>query len=403
MTDLISNMGMALHSLTIFSNLLKDKVVSSCSEFFDSFEEDKADIIISKYSQWINNLYESGNFDFSKYLADLVLDDENAFINSIIRKQTELNTFLTNNVAAELSVIEDLMKITSSQLKKEIRDKTNFQGYLGDFENSKINLKDLYSERINNISKLGFGIYSRYYVFHIENKKITPVTNPDTIRLDQLIDYDYQKKKLIENTLALIEGKPAANVLLTGDAGTGKSSSIKAVVNEFHDRGLRILEIKKEQIPDLGPLLSKLAENPLKFIIFIDDLSFEKDDDTFSSCKAILEGSVLSKSDNVVIYATSNRRHLVKETFSDREGDDIHRNDTIQQIVSLSERFGLHLTYDRPNKNVYLDIVHHLAQMKGIEISEELDIKAEQFALSKSNRSARCAKQFVNMTAAGRD
>ena len=202
---------------------------------------------------------------------------------------------------------------------------------------------------------------------------------------------------ILDNTRALLDGKPAANILLTGDAGTGKSSTVKAVVNELYRDGLRIIEVKKEQLHEISAVLDALSENPLKFILFIDDLSFQKDDDNFSALKAVLEGSVSAKSRNVVVYATSNRRHLVKEKFSDREGDDVHFNDTMQEIISLSERFGIQITFNRPDKKTYLDIVHHLADSKGIKYdSDELDNAAERFALGRGTRSARAAKQFVD-------
>ena len=206
----------------------------------------------------------------------------------------------------------------------------------------------------------------------------------------------------MDNTKALLSGKPAANILLTGDAGTGKSSTVKAIVNELCDSGLRILEVRKEQLHAIPKILDELNSNPLKFILFIDDLSFTKDDDNFSALKAILEGSVSAKSNNGVIYATSNRRHLVKENFSDREGDDVHFNDTMQELLSLSERFGIQLTFNRPDKAVYLDIVHNLADKQGIEYDvEKLDASAEKFALKRGTRSARAAKQFVDGIVAG--
>ena len=206
----------------------------------------------------------------------------------------------------------------------------------------------------------------------------------------------------MDNTKALLSGKPAANILLTGDAGTGKSSTVKAIVNELCDSGLRILEVRKEQLHAIPKILDELNSNPLKFILFIDDLSFTKDDDNFSALKAILEGSVSAKSNSVVIYATSNRRHLVKENFSDREGDDVHFNDTMQELLSLSERFGIQLTFNRPDKAVYLDIVHNLADKQGIEYDvEKLDASAEKFALKRGTRSARAAKQFVDGIVAG--
>ena len=155
--------------------------------------------------------------------------------------------------------------------------------------------------------------------------------------------------------------------------------------------------MRKEQLHAIPAILDELNTNPLKFILFIDDLSFQKDDDNFSALKAILEGSVSAKSRNVVIYATSNRRHLIKESFSDRDGDDIHRNDTMQEIISLSERFGIQVTFQKPNKEIYLGIVRHLAEEKGVKMdADELDMLAERFALGRGGRSARAATQFID-------
>ena len=190
--------------------------------------------------------------------------------------------------------------------------------------------------------------------------------------------------------------RAAANVLLYGDAGTGKSSTVKAVANMFYDQGVRLIELRKDQLASLPYIMGRIYENPLKFIIFIDDLSFNKNDDNFSMLKAALEGSASVKASNSVIYATSNRRHIVKETFDDREGGDVHRNDTMQEKLSLSDRFGLSILFAKPTKQLYLEIVHRLAERYGIEIDgEELDIKAEEFALRRGNRSPRCAEQFI--------
>ena len=162
------------------------------------------------------------------------------------------------------------------------------------------------------------------------------------------------------------------------------------------NEGLRIVEVRKDQLRSIPKVLNELSSNPLKFVLFIDDLSFLKDDDNFNALKAVLEGSVTAKSNNVVIYATSNRRHIIKEKFSDREGDDVHRNDTMQELISLSERFGIHVTFSKPNKETFLHIVHHLAKEYGIEMpTDELDGLAERFALERGGRSARLAKQFI--------
>ena len=185
--------------------------------------------------------------------------------------------------------------------------------------------------------------------------------------------------------------------MLTGDAGTGKSSTVKAVANALWNEGLRIVEVRKDQLRIIPKILDELSSNPLKFVLFIDDLSFLKDDDNFNALKAVLEGSVTAKSNNVVIYATSNRRHIIKEKFSDREGDDVHRNDTMQELISLSERFGIHVTFSKPNKETFLHIVHHLAEGNSIEMpTDELNRLAERFALERGGRSARLAKQFID-------
>ena len=192
------------------------------------------------------------------------------------------------------------------------------------------------------------------------------------------------------------------NVLLYGDAGTGKSSSVKAIANEFAADGLRLVEVKKNQLYQIPALLDSLAQNPLKFILFIDDLSFSANDDNFAALKAILEGSVGGRSQNVVVYATSNRRHLIKETLSDRSGDDIHEADTRQELMSLSARFGLTVTFQRPDKVRFEEILLDLARQYGVQMpSDQLFIKGEAFAIRAGGRSPRVAKQFIEQCAAG--
>ena len=214
--------------------------------------------------------------------------------------------------------------------------------------------------------------------------------------MKDFVGYQDERSKVIANTEAFLAGRPAANALLCGDAGTGKSSTVKAITNYFFKSGLRLIELRKDQLSLLPYVMGKINDNPLKFIIFIDDLSFNKSDDNFSMLKAALEGSASAKSDNAVIYATSNRRHIVKESFQDREGSDVHINDTIQETLSLSERFGLVVLFKKPSKQLYLDIVHELASRFDVKMPEsELDIQAEAFALRRGIRSARCAEQFI--------
>ena len=255
-----------------------------------------------------------------------------------------------------------------------------------------------YKLRLKEIEKYGYGIFSSSAMFRLSNcGQLERIISADEVCMDGFIGYEAERGKVEENTLALLEGGPSANTLLCGDAGTGKSSTVKAIVNRYFDRGLRLIELRKDQLGALPYVMGKVRGNPLKFIIFIDDLSFQKSDDNFSMLKAALEGSAAARADNAVIYATSNRRHIVKENFGDREGGDVHRNDTLQETLSLSERFGLVVYYQKPDKKLYLEIVNRLAERYSLKIGkEELEIKAEAFALKKGNRSARCAEQFID-------
>ena len=261
---------------------------------------------------------------------------------------------------------------------------------------SELDFSQLYAQRLLEIRKIGFGKFSTHHVFVMTDDDLEPVDYPDPISLSQLSGYEEERKEVVDNTLALLSGKPANNCLLYGDCGTGKSSTVKAVANEYKYLGLRLIEIKKKQLHLIPKIIEKIAKNPLKFILFIDDLSFSEDDDDYAALKAALEGSVSSNSPNMIIYATSNRRHLVKETFSSRQGDELHFNDTVQELMSLSERFGLTVTFMKPDKKLYLSIVEALAEKYELKTPmQEILVRAEAFALSRSGRSPRCAKQFV--------
>ena len=389
----MKNLNIRLRSLAIFRSLLDDPVVSSLCGYLDSLEQDDVAGSVSKYAAFVSSLYGTEKRTLAGYIQSIVNNDENTYIRMIGRGQ-EPWPEMDADVWAELEVLQSVADLTPETLRSPL----DWRGYLPRFAVKHLDIADSYRERCANIGKFGYGIYAKYHMFYLNPEaKIVPVRNPDKTRLSSLIDYKREQQIILDNTNALLEGKPAANILLTGDAGTGKSSTIKAVVNELYEKGLRILEVRKEQLHQLPGILDELNSNPLKFILFIDDLSFQRDDDNFSALKAILEGSVSARSSNVVIYATSNRRHLVKEKFSDRDGDDIHHNDTIQETISLSERFGLQITFQRPDKKTYLSIVHHLAELKGLEYdSDKLEAEAERFALNRGSRSARAAKQFVD-------
>lgn len=383
-------LNIQLKSLAIFRNLLKDPVIAALSEFLNQTDTVEA---VSAYAEFVAALYRTDKRTLAGHVQSIVGQDENAYIRMIGRGVTPWPE-MEADVEAELQVLQAVADLTPEKLRSGL----NWSGYLPGFAVKQVDLAGIYRERCRDIGKYGYGVYAKYHMFYVnQDNKIVPVRNPDRTRLSSLVDYEEEKKTIVDNTVALLEGRPAANILITGDAGTGKSSTVKAVGNELRDRGLRILEVRKDQLRELPWVLDELSSNPLKFILFIDDLSFQKDDDDFSALKAILEGSVSARSRNVVIYATSNRRHLVKETFSGREGDDIHRNDTMQEIISLSERFGIQITFQKPNRQTYLDIVHHLAKEHGLVYDPiRLELEAEQFVMHRGSRSARAAAQFID-------
>lgn len=375
-----------LDSLTVFRELLKDKVLSALYGFL-------AEPTVGKYSEFVSCLYGTSCGSLGKHIKSICENGENIYVR-IVGAEKTVPKEISDSVDAELEILQAVADITPAKLK----DLIDWDGFLPDFSCEKTDIKRDYEFRVKNIGKYGYGIYAKNRMFYLDdNGKIIPVRNPDGIMFSDLVDYERERGIIVDNTKALLEGKPAANILLTGDAGTGKSSTVKAVVNELYTEGLRIIEVRKEQLRIIPKILDELAENPLKFILFIDDLSFLRDDDNFNALKAVLEGSVSAKSKNVVIYATSNRRHIIREKFSDRDGDDVHRNDTMQELISLSERFGIHITYQKPDKATYLKIVKHLAKESKIAISEsDLELKAERFALERGGRSARLARQFVD-------
>jgi uncharacterized protein len=249
--------------------------------------------------------------------------------------------------------------------------------------------------------QFGTGLFARYCAFRWQQGQLRGIAHPDPVQLTELVGYESQKDTLVKNTEFLLAGSPALQVLLYGSRGTGKSSLVKGLLNKYSERGLRLIEVAKSDLKDLPEIVEQLRNLPQKFIIFVDDLSFEEDDDAFKALKVVLEGSVTARAQNVVVYATSNRRHLVREFFGDRprpsDSDEVHAWDTLQEKLSFSDRFGLTLTFEPANQDTYLQIVHHLATQAGISLpQEDLDYRALQWATRHNGRSGRTARQFVD-------
>lgn len=385
----------SVSSLVIFRNLLKNQVVEKFIELFKLIDKNKTEQnnLIYAYSEAVGELYKLSD-NLTEYMLKIVLEDENIYM---LKKGAgeKIGVLLEECLASELMTLENLAKTQSCN----IIDTIGYKGFLPRWKTDEdLDFSKIYADRIHEINKFGYGMYARNHIFIIKDGKIKPVSYPDTTRLSQLSGYDMERQTVIDNTLALLKGKPANNVLLYGDCGTGKSSTVKAIANEYKDKGLRLIEIKKKQLHEIPSIVETVSKNPLKFILFIDDLSFTEDDDDFAALKAILEGSVSSTADNLVIYATSNRRHLIKESFSSREGDDIHFNDTMQELLSLSDRFGIRVVFQKPDKNLYLNVVEDLAEQYNLSMPiEEVKKKAETFALERGGRSPRAAKQFIEM------
>ena len=368
---------------TVTREVLKTPVISA---FMAYCEEENKREKLKKYGEFVSRVYENGGV-LSECIKKALFENENVYVKAI-SKDEKIRAKIENSLNFELEALSALASLTSDSFGLDMK----VTGKIPEYDTEKLDVKKAYSARLSEIHRHGYGIFAS-----TDNGEIVPIESADKITIDSFIGYGEERKKVLDNTVAFLEGRPAANILLYGDAGTGKSSTVKAVANHLFESGIRLIEIRKTQLLLLPKIMAQIAKNPLKFIIFIDDLSFNKNDDNFSMLKATLEGSASAKAKNAVIYATSNRRHIVKETFGEREGNDIHRNDTVQETLSLSERFGLTILFAKPSKPLYLEIIKELAKRKGVTMDEnELFVKAEAFALNRGYRSARCAEQFID-------
>lgn len=385
-----------IDSLAVFSDIKTDPVIASLRQLLEAMADRDTDLSIKLYSQFVSKLYQT-TACLTDYVRALVLQDDNFYVKGKAAKK-EMAKEIDTAVDNELSVLEEIAGLKSMHVRETI----DYEGFLPDWTNHPADIHYDFMEKLGNITRTGYGAYARYNFFRLEDGHLVPVAHPDFQPLSELFGYERERELIIKNTAAFVEGKGASNMLLYGDAGTGKSSTIKAVAADMAPKGLRLVEVKKTQLYQIPKIMEELSSNPLKFILFIDDLSFTGNDDNFSALKATLEGSISGCGDNVVIFATSNRRHLVKETFADRMGDELHLNDTMQETMSLSARFGLTITFQKPDKEEYLKIVKSLAEEYGVKMDEaELFRRAEAHAIRKNGRSPRTAKQFVELLKIG--
>ena len=389
MVDLHS-MRLRMHSLVVFRDLLKDPIIQRFDELLNAGSDSD---FVNACADFESSLFSKGD-NWSEYLAHAVLHSENIAVR--LKAVSKASPVIDAALARELELLDQLAAVTLEDFPFPAIQ------FFTPWKTSAVHLSESYQSRLEEVSRKGYGIYADYHVFTLRGDELVPVKYPDPQRLIDLPGYEAERQKVVANIEALLNGQPAVNMLLYGDAGTGKSSTIKALANEYRDAGLRLVEVRRNQLFFIPNLLEQLASLPLKFIIFIDDLSFSSNDDNFASLKAILEGSVSRQASNTIIAATSNRRHLVKESVSDRFQDDLHESDTRQELLSLSARFGLVVTFQKPDKNRYLYIVKALANEYGLSVDpEELAEKAEAFALRAGGRTPRVARQFIEQIKSG--
>ena len=393
-----------LHGLVVFRSLLDDPVVAKLLDLTDRMEAGAPGYgpVCDAVAQFEAALFEHTT-NWGSYLSAAVLEAETVCV-----RQAAAGTLapvLQTALDSELAFLQALCGLTLDELLAaagSAAGQAQELDFLPRWETAQLDLPAAYAQRMSEVGRKGYGMFAKHHVFTVENGQLVPVKYPDPQRLSELPGYEKEREKVIANTKALLAGMPANNVLLYGDAGTGKSSAVKAIANEFAPDGLRLVEVKKNQLYQIPDLMDRLAANPLKFILFIDDLSFTANDDNFAALKAILEGSVGGRARNIAVYATSNRRHLIKETLTDRTGDDIHEADTRQELMSLSARFGLTVTFQRPEKARFETILEELAKQHHVDMPmDQLLVKAEAFAIRAGGRSPRVAKQFIEQCEAG--
>lgn len=432
-TQSIETTQIALESLGIYRALLKDPVIKQLKVLLAYIEDNPGNNmgILSSYNEFYHTLIEKGKGSSLKnYIIIKILFQDNIYARLVQeRRDIEPDNQLRLAAIEDLQALYEIASITSGQVKASIVncchqnplmaekfDKLprwevdNQLGYEEEYEQiiKKFQNSHSWAKLIDELADFhrrhGSGRWAKYKGFIWAGKELKGVESLDPIRLGDLIGYEKERQQVIDNTLSFLKGYPANNMLLYGGRGTGKSSTVKAILNEYHDQGLRIIEISKEDLATFPKVIGKIKDYPQKFILFIDDLSFEDGKGAYTSLKAVLEGGLETRPSNVVIYATSNRKHLIKEQFSDRQGlmssnadDEVRAVDTMQEKLSLSDRFGITVTFSTPNQKEYLEIVEGLAKARGITIEQEvLFRKAIQWEMWYNARSPRTATQFMD-------
>lgn len=423
---------MRVHELIIYKNLEQEQILNDMTFLMENYnneyynEEDLKSLLFACTGSILELCVDHG-FEgnlWHDYLTVLLANDENAYstsceivgetggsINKValhdfsIFKELFDYDFSAMEAGLGVDCVSMILDYTGSGthgsvFNGRIRDRicalAKSLGQTKDAEEFKASVTQFYKEF--GVGKLG--LHKAFRVAHDEEGvHIVPITKIAHVQLDELVGYESAKKKLIDNTEAFVKGRRANNCLLFGDAGTGKSSSIKAILNKYYDQGLRMIEVYKHQFQDLNDVIAQIKNRNYKFIIYMDDLSFEEFEIEYKYLKAVIEGGLERKPDNVLIYATSNRRHLIRESFRDKEerDEELHTNDTVQEKLSLVARFGVTIYFGKPAKKEFQEIVRQLAKRNGIEMDEEkLLLEANRWELNHGGMSGRTAQQFID-------
>jgi predicted AAA+ superfamily ATPase len=375
---------------------------------------DEIDAILMAYSEWMGALADRG-MGWQEHLRDRILSADNRFARQAAMGE-DVVPMMMDVARLDLRVLQRVYGLVCEDVADWMRavvpevndlpiwyDDVQVDGtkdpFLKWFE---VNDWGDYGVQLAGwYHRMGIGEFVRFRAFRYENSQLIGLETPDPVVLEELVGYSWQQDALINNTAALMAGLPALHVLLYGSRGSGKSSLVKALLSRWSGNGLRLIEVMKSELSGLPNLIEILRGLPNKFIIFVDDLSFEEDDESYKSLKVVLEGTVTARAQNIVVYATSNRRHLVREFYGDRprpkDADEIHNWDTVQEKLSFSDRFGMTLTFEPANQETYLEIVNHLVRRSDLVISsEDLEFRALQWAQRNNGRSGRTARQFVD-------
>ena len=424
---------MRTNELMLYKNMEFGDILKDMTFLMENYENDyyNKEDLRSLLFECVNRLLElsvshgfEGNL-WHTYLTYLLASDENAYstsceivgpvdgsINEIARHDFDIFKELFDydfqgmeksldagclNLLMDYQNVKGGGKVFNRRIRDRICDLARALASALDVDDFKDKLTQFYKEF--GVGKLG--LHKAFRVEHPDNAgvQIVPITNIAHVHLDDLVGYEIAKKKLIDNTEAFVMGRRANNCLLFGDAGTGKSSSIKAILNQYYDQGLRMIEVYKHQFKDLNDVIAQIKNRNYKFIIYMDDLSFEEFEIEYKYLKAVIEGGLERKPENVLIYATSNRRHLIRETFRDKadRDEELHTNDTVQEKLSLVARFGVTIYFGSPDKKEFQEIVRVLARKGGIDMpEEELLLEANKWELSHGGLSRRTAQQFVD-------